>query len=359
MIWAEMSLSRASLGCAFRGLVIAMCVGAWAAPGAETPARSGRAIEFSEPRQSTLVTNVGQLDQQSTAARNFSKFSPDMDSTTASTAPAVGTLPAPSAFGGRVVNKPAKSTLSTLDLLGNSESDTPEDVLRNMLLRKLLKLPSTDKKDREADHELSVQSIYQQMLSGNADAAKGPKHDGLGLSGTQSSPDNFTAVDESRPWWNADNPLGNNYAGPAVAPGSVPLGIDPNGSADLFGFRANTPSTDLSPQAIQAKQAQQVQMKKFQDLLNGVYDSAPAGASSHGAGSLMLNPLTGSAPPADSAAGHLNPFTKTPGIDNSYLSPPKPPANPVPSSLAPVVETPPPPREPAPKPVFSRPEPMF
>lgn len=353
-----MSFRPASFGCLCGGVAFTICVGLWNVQAADSSRRNGQPIEFSDPRSDTLITNVIQLGEEAKGTRHLEANSPESEPLTLPRSSLNAILPPPVAVSGVIINKRGKDAF---DALNNSEFNTPEEAMREMLVNELLKLPGYEPnrqtKDQRRQPAPSIESVYERMLVGGAETANPWRYyDLFGSRRTAEERHGSSALEEPKSPWGDDGLTLKNYADSALNSRLSRPDTGPKSLSDLFGLDADNRPNEMSPEAIRAKEAQENQLKRFQDLLNGIYDIQPTATAENS--SPAANPWESSTVVFPSAPEQPNPWAKAQGAINPNLLPPSAPAVQVPSSLSPAPYTPPP-KTPPPKPLFSVPQRAF
>jgi hypothetical protein len=337
-------------------MVLAMCVAGWNVEAEEFSLQPGQPIEFSEPGRSTLVTNLNQLGETSDVMRDFEEDSSRGQTLSRPQESLSGILPMPGTAGAVIVNKRGKDPL---DMMNGSGFKRPEDAMRELVLKELLKLPGYEPEGRTKDQKqqaaTSVGELYERILGGGAEAASASQyHTAFGLGKVAEDRRGSARVEESRSPWTENNVPSRN-TGDSALDSRLSLS-GPNTFSGLFGFDTGQRQNPMSPEALRAREVEANQRQRFQELLNGIYDIQPAAtpAGSGAAASPWESPAH-----VPTASEQRNPFVIAPtGTASPELAAPRAPLAPVPSSLSPTPYTPPP-RTPPPKPLFSAPQRVF
>jgi hypothetical protein len=338
-------------------VVFALVFAAWNVSGADA-SKPAEKIEFSTPTQGAWVTNVNDLgaaasEKETADPQAASSFHPQIS---------VFGLMAPVAPAPEVV-----FTRRSQDPLTSGLPGSPEDMLRERLVKDLLRVPGFEQQGQSTEQSRSghtVQSLYEQMLGGSTMETKNVWHSYDAFSaGSQQGKAPSGLKGSASPW--VDN-MGSSRddADSALNPNSALGSYSPHSMWDSLNAEGYARVNDVHENA-RAQEAQQNQLRQMQQVLNGNYDLQP------------LTPLsvqgntttTGSNPWGSSFGDSSTPseqrsaasiLANGPGsIGSTYsLSPPTAPTAPVPFSLAPIPVTLPA-RVPPPKPIFSVPQRVF
>jgi len=354
----------AIFGCCFHGVLVTVWLAAGIAPGAElTPSTPGQAIEFSEPRQDLLVTNLNQLNRQIDGAQNLERTPPRAESLRPSLAPPYSILTPPGGVSGVIINKRARRPLDTFS---STELTTPEDAVRELYLDQLLKSSGLDRSGQGQDMRRpgtsalegpSVESLYERMLGGGPEASSLRDYGWLNSSRAGQDQSGYTTIEQSRAS-RADELLpASGYSEVSPITGMSSAGGGSDDLADAFRSRNVTrPGVADTGTFLANQAAQQDRMKRFQDLLNGIYELQPAAGPK--SAPLPENPwMTGPAASA-SVPEAASPLARGPNTADAYpyLAPPSAPTAPTPPTAVPDSSTgitQPPARTPPPRPIFS------
>ncbi len=335
-------------------------VAAWTAQAADAPAPS-RPIEFSDPRSDTLTTNVNPSSGKFPGAPGLEANLPGLESFASLRGSLIGALPSPPSRGA-VVNK---RETDLFDSGNNFLVQSPEETMRELLVKGLLKTPDRDPnapdKGSMQPSAGSMDRLYEGMVSGRPQTAhRSQYYDSFGSRKTTEQRTGFFELEESKSSW------GDSDATPSKSsPGSDPFSrlslssARPNTLSDVFGLRNNGREDDrLSPDKKREEEAMKEQLEAFRSILS--YPVSPLEGPGPLAGPSGSNPWLSTSSPLpvtpDLHSG-LAPFQGT-GFNPSWQSPAAP-AAPIPSSLSPLPYTPPPSRTAAPKPIFTVPQRAF
>jgi hypothetical protein len=353
-----------SFRCLCGGVALAASVGAWTVRAADgtPPARS---IEFSTPRNDTQVTNVNRLDQETRDARDFEAGFPNSQTVGAPETSLTGEFPWPAPSAGVVVNRRTKNPFGLGD---NSQSLAPEETLRQMLIRDLLKSPYDEPDDANSalteQPGSSMTRFYDQFLTARPQASNRSNPAGSFWSRTQMGDQRDSSDSEnSGSRWDDSANLSPNRL-PRFDPNSRSSspGDRPGSLMDLFGPRDNRgEDAELLLESKRAEELQKRQIDDYKALLG--YSRTPLDDAGQLTPSAGQNPLSTGSLATPLVPDPYNPFAMAPSTVNPTLDPgllaPTAPQAPVPSSLAPVPFAPPLGRTTAPKPIFSVPKRAF
>ena len=310
-----------------------------AADGAHQP---GRPIEFSTPKSELLVTNLSQLEP----GGDKQDLKPAIPSTS-SLAPSGGALFDLTLPPSHAMPVPSRRLRESPDDSHDWATAASQEMMRSIVLQSILKSPGQESEGKKTKTSSSVDWLYQRVLHGKAGTDYdwqsldlfGSARRGGGRRGTSpgDTRDLFSgeagrsgrSVDDI-PDFDLDSPFS-------------PPSAKPNNLGDMFGPDPSYSSYEMSPEGIRAKQLQETQIKRFQDLLDGLYNPpAPPATASPTLSGPAGNPWWSARPLPISGPEQRNPYVTLPGatIDPALL-PPKPPTAPVPLSLSPAPYTPP------------------
>jgi hypothetical protein len=307
------------------------------------------------------VTNVNQLDQEIRGARDLEAGSPHSQTVGAPGTSLTGDFPWPAPSAGVIVNRRGKNPFGPGD---DSQSLAPEERLRQMLVRNLLKSPYDQPDDADAtlteQPESSMTHFYDQFLTARPQASNRSNPSGSFWSRTQTGDQRDSSDSEdSRPSWDDSAYLSPNRL-PRFDPNSRSSypGDRPGSLMDLFGPRDNRgEDADLLLETKRAEELQRRQIDDYKALLGYSPKPTPLYDSGQLTSSAGQNPLSTGSLATPLVSDPYNPFAMAPSTVNPTLDPgllaPTAPQAPVPSSLAPVPNTPPQTSIPAPKPIFS------
>ncbi len=340
------------------GIVVAACFAAGGVShAADGPVPAGRAIEFSDPKTTTLVTNLNQLGLETPDAHHSE---PDF-STLQPLVPASGSLggimpPAPS--GGSMISH--RRSKDSFDPNGNWASQTPEEMMHGIVVKEMLSLPDYGMDGEAAQPPTRAGGIHDRTSSVRRRTDDSARiEDEFSLRNSSERRSSFWQLEESNPLLGVSERPEQSLKNLLGANQTSRLGFTdgrPNSLLEAFGLTPDeNRENDLSPENVAKKARESAQIQRYQDLLDGghgVLTPLPNG-SSPGA-----NPWLGGRPVA--IVDPLNPFAAVPGSAvNPALLPPVTPPMPIPSSLAPIPYEAPAARTPAPKPNFSVPQRVF
>jgi len=213
---------------------------------------------------------------------------------------------------------------------------TPEEIMNGVALKEILKLPNSGTDSGEEQSASTVEGLYEQALFGRAGTARqSQKRDSSDSRETaekrrgtsQSENANLLLRDSDRQEQSLKSLLG-----PDVYSRVHPSSASSDRFSDAFGLNNDNKWNEVSPGSLRAKEAQEAEIRKFQNLLDETYNVQPSamGKSSPGANPGLSSSL-GSSPAPDLH----NPFEMAPGVPvNPALLPPVAPAAPVPASLS-------------------------
>ena len=270
-----------------------------------------------------------------------------------------------------VVNRRANNPFGLGD---ESQSLAPEETLRRMLIRDLVKSPydesddensgSTDKPGSSGD---SMKHIYDRFLSMQPELPKRsdssdsfwPQTKKGDRADSSESKDPGSRRNDSEITLSSPNRLFGFDSGSDFSS----RGDRQNGLMDQFGLRNDR--VGETEQLLENKRAEGIQKRQLDDYKAMVgYSATPLFDFSQLPSSGTRNPLSMGGPAAPvMAPDPYNPFALTPANVNPTLDPgllaPTAPQAPVPSSLSAIPFTPQQPRTLAPKPIFSIPQRAF
>ncbi|HZL42513.1 MAG TPA: hypothetical protein VFD66_04465, partial [Verrucomicrobiae bacterium] len=307
-----MTLRRLIFKCVF-GAVSALVFAAWNASGADA-SKPAEKIEFSTPTQGAWVTNVNDLgaaasDKETADPRSTTSFHPQTSDFE---------LLAPIAPAPEVV-----VTRRSKDPLDSGLPGSPEDMLRDKLIKDLLRVPGFEQPGQSTEQGRSghtVQSLYGQMLGGSTTETKSVWHyyDAFSVGGEQGKTSSGLNGPAS-PW--VDNMGSHGDADSVLNPNSALIGSGAHSLWDSLSAEGYARVNNINENA-RAREAQQNQLKQMQQVLNGNYDLQPATPLS-GAGGGSFGDSSTPAEPRSAASILAN----GPGsIGSTYsLSPPTAP----------------------------------
>jgi hypothetical protein len=323
---------------------------------------AGRQIEISTPKAATLITNLNQLstDTQTEPAPATDFSTPQFFSPGASSLSGVMPLPPPS----RGVTLPTRHTRELMDERRNWAFQTPEDLVREIAMRDILNLPTSEPEGDETRPATTMERFYERTwgMHNERNGTATGQNDYF-LSSQKAEPDkkNFSPLRNGKPFSSLLDQRLLSLKSVQSLDSNTQLSDSDAGTSqllDAFGVRANDDrDDDLSPQKIAEKTREKQQFSQYQDLLNGI---TPVESSLSGKSSPAVNPWSVGGTALTPATTLLNPFAALPGSTvNPALLPPTTPQSPVPSSLAPVPFATLPERTPPPRPNFSFPQRAF
>jgi hypothetical protein len=282
---------------------------------------------FSDPRSDVLVTNMGQLIEVAPTERSLDQDYPTLRSV----------VPAGSSLRGRMYQPPRTTAVVIPGRRGKSDSRnnpvslTAEDVMRDIALNEILKLQDRGTSSGEGSAESSLERMYyEQLLTGRSGAAEtSPYYDLFGLRKQTDK--------RSR---EAESPAGDSESSEQSL--RTLLGFDPPAalsgpvgrSENAFDFLGKDRDSGRSAASSEwtVKPEENLQMKQFRNLLDGVYDVDPPKSveADRASGRWMsVSPVPPSLP------GYSPLSTGQRPMANPGLQPPTAPLAPVPSSLSP------------------------
>ena len=283
--------------------------------------RPGRAIEFSDPGLPMRVTNVNQLSAEKSGTRNFEDEFPSTAAMVPAESSLMGMMPPALPRG---PSGGSRRATGLTDQHQNWTLMTPEDMMRDIALKGILKGQGTGPDGEEGQPASTMERLYEGMLFGHGGAANSlQKRDFFRLRKPAEAASDFSLSEELGAF-KQDSDSDSPFSPPSAKP---------KGVLDVFGFGNDRRRNEESPEGIREKEAQAMQMKEYRDLLNGVSGLQPP---MPGRASPSSDPWVSSSPVPSADPSQLNPFATAPGsIINPALSPPKVPASPIPSSLSP------------------------
>lgn len=303
-----------------------------------------RAIEISDPKSNTLITNLNQLSTQTTVE-------PDLDvdflTPSALTQPRGslnGAMRLPPPTGGAVFS--SRRARELRDQRKNWAFGSPDDVIRDKALREILNLPDYGSDGDGTRSPSTVGRFYERMVRGQAGmGSPSQNNDWFGLRRTPEERNRPGQIDDGishlSGLYQSDRSL-RNLLNPDLNAGSSWAGRSPDSLLEAFGLSSDRGGKEGDFESIRAQEAHETQLKRFQDLLNKTYDADPLVP---GKSSSAANPWLGSSPMASPGLDLRNPFATMSGaVVNSAPLPPVAPAPPLPSSLSPTPYIPQPPQ---------------
>ena len=345
----NMSARLSSLRCLWSGVAFMAWAAAIALQAADPSPQPGQTIEFSAPKSDAAVTNLDQLDEKLHGEREIGAGSSQEQFGILSGSSLHGGLPPPLPSSPVVVRRHGSDEFG---LDAGAGFRTPEETFRDVLIKQFLGVPASQQNDpRNGSMQppaSSLQSFYEQMLSGRSDAANGVKKPGFsGSRKTDQDGKRSSDPDDAKaPGGNFDALTTKDILRSDLNSRLSISDSRPNSDSDFFGL-GNNRKADIGSLLEARREQEDVkrQLEDYRAILG--YSSTPALADPGSALSSTRPNLLSVSRPAAPAPNRYNPFALTPGaLGSTQPLPPGAPLAPVPSSLTPVPYTPPPPRVP-------------
>jgi hypothetical protein len=322
-------------------VALAVAVASWAADGSVSP---NRAIEISDPRGNTLITNLNQLSTETTVEPDLEVdfLTPSVLTQPRGSLSGAWRLPPPP--GGTVFS--SKRARDLRDQRKNWAFGSPDDVIRDKALREVLNLPDYSSDGDETRSSSTVGRYYERMVRGQAGQGNPmSNNDWFGLRRTSEERNRPAQIDDGisllSGLYQSDRSL-KSLLNPDLSARSSSAGGGSDGLLEAFGLSSDRGGRDLDFESLRAREAHETQLKRFQDLLNKSYEADPLVPARSGS---AANPWLGSSPAASPGLDLRSPFATMSGAAvHSAPLPPIAPAPPLSSSLSPTPYIPQPPQ---------------
>jgi hypothetical protein len=325
-----MSFRPLNCRCFGGGLLVIWLALAGVVQADEGTSSAGRAIEISDPRSNTLITNVNQL-----GLGTYTEPDLEVDFLTpqALTQPRTslsGTLALPPPSRGFVV--PGKRAKELQDQRRNWAFTSPDNVLRDMALKEILNLPDNGVEGEDTRSASPVGRYYERMLRGRAGTLR-QEYDWLGSRRTVEEQNRQTRSEDAVSLLGgadqSDQSM-RHLMNPEVDALSF-SGGKPGGLLETFGLRADPVRNETDQESVRIRVAQETQLKRFQSLLDNTYEADPLGPTRPAA---PANPWLSASPTTAPGLELHNPSAAVPGALGAAgagfnIAPPLPPSAPL------------------------------
>ena len=292
-----------------------------AAEGSTSP---GRAIEISDPRNSTLITNVNQLGSATPAELDLEVgfLTPKALTQPQTSLSGAMSLPPPS----RGIIIPGKRAKELQDQRRNWAFASPEEAMRDMALREILNLPDYEAEGNNPRSSPSVGRYYEQMIRGQTGVLRqdydwpGSRRTAEDRNRSVQPADTVSLLSgANQPEHSLRNLLNPDGDGRPSLPDSGPGSL-----LEAFGLRDDSVSHEPALETLRAREAQETQLKRFQSLLDKTYEADPLVPTRPAA---PANPWLNTSSATSPGLNLYNPLAAPPGTALN-LAPPLPPSAP-------------------------------